>query len=378
MMHKLFIFEAPDVWTTLAQADKPIILYGMGNGADKVLDELEKRHIKAAGVMASDDFCRYQEFRGFTVQKQRDFEEQFRLLGYASNIDTIPRSPFGDSSLSQREPNDFIIALCFGSSLPDVMAHIRHVAEQHKLLVPNIPVAGEAIMDDRFIAQYRQEIEHAYSLLADEQSRKVFKGALDFYYTGELKYLDRIESDKDEVFANILRLREERYLDLGAYRGDTVDEFLHYTDGYRSITAVEPNPKNYKKLCEHIGTIENATALNAGIADRVGTMTISKKAGRMPVLGDTNGVEIPVTTVDMIDCSPTYIKIDIEGMEPQMLSGAKQTLRALKPKLNLAAYHRTEDFFSLILQLHEINPDYRIYLRKHPYIPCWDLNIYAV
>ena len=351
MMHKLFIFEAPDVWTTLAQADKPIILYGMGNGADKVLDELEKRNIKAAGVMASDDFCRYQEFRGFTVQKQSDFEKQY---------------------------DNFIVALCFGSSLPDVMAHIRHVAEQHKLLVPNIPVAGEAIMDDRFIAQYRQEIEHAYSLLADEQSRKVFKGALDFYYTGEMKYLDRIESDKDEVFANILRLREERYLDLGAYRGDTVDEFLHYTDGYRSITAVEPNPKNYKKLCEHIGTIENATALNAGIADRVGTMTISKKAGRMPVLGDTNGVEIPVTTVDMIGCSPTYIKIDIEGMEPQMLSGAKQTLRALKPKLNLAAYHRTEDFFSLILQLHEINPDYRIYLRKHPYIPCWDLNIYAV
>ena len=378
MMHKLFIFEATDVWTTLAQADKPIILYGMGNGADKVLDELEKRHIKAAGVMASDDFCRYQEYRGFTVQKQRDFEEQFRLLGYASNIDTIPQSPFGDSSLSQREPNDFIIALCFGSSLPDVMAHIRHVAEQHKLLVPNIPVAGESIMDDRFIAQYRQEIKHAYSLLADEQSRKVFKGALDFYYTGELKYLDMIESDKDEVFANILRLREERYLDLGAYRGDTVDEFLHYTDGYRSITAVEPNPKNYKKLCEHIGTIEYATALNAGIADRVGTMTISKKAGRMPVLGDTNGVEIPVTTVDMIDCSPTYIKIDIEGMESQMLTGAKQTLRALEPKLNLAAYHRTEDFFSLINRLHEINPDYRIYLRKHPYIPCWDLNIYAV
>ena len=351
MMHKLFIFEAPDVWTTLAQADKPIILYGMGNGADKVLDELEKRNIKAAGVMASDDFCRYQEFRGFTVQKQSDFEKQY---------------------------DNFIVALCFGSSLPDVMAHIRHVAEQHKLLVPNIPVAGEAIMDDRFIAQYRQEIEHAYSLLADEQSRKVFKGALDFYYTGEMKYLDRIESDKDEVFANILRLREERYLDLGAYRGDTVDEFLHYTDGYRSITAVEPNPKNYKKLCEHIGTIENATALNAGIADRVGTMTISKKAGRMPVLGDTNGVEIPVTTVDMIGCSPTYIKIDIEGMEHQMLSGAARTLRTMKPKLNLAAYHRTEDFFSLILRLHEIDPDYRIYLRKHPYIPCWDLNIYAV
>lgn len=350
-MDNLFTFSEPNVWTALAQADKPIILYGMGNGADKVLDEFEKRNIKAAGVMASDDFCRYQEYRGFTVQKQGDFERQF---------------------------DDFLIALCFGSSLSDVMAHIHHVAAQHRLLIPNIPVAGENVLDDCFIEAHRQEIEQAYSLLADERSRRVFKGALDFYYTGELNALDMIESDKDEVFTNILRLREERYLDLGAYRGDTVDEFLHYTNGYRSITAVEPNPKNYKKLCEHIADLGNATAIHAGIADRVGTMTISKKAGRMPVLGEPNGVEIPVTTVDAIDCSPTYIKIDIEGMEQQMLSGAKRTLRTLKPKLNLAAYHRTEDFFMLILQLHEINPDYRIYLRKHPYIPCWDLNIYAV
>lgn len=350
-MDNLFTFSEPNVWTALTQADKPIILYGMGNGADKVLDEFEKRNIKAAGVMASDDFCRYQEFRGFTVQKQGDFERQF---------------------------DDFLIALCFGSSLPDVMAHIRHVAAQHRLLIPNIPVAGENILDDCFIEAHRQEIEQAYSLLADERSRKVFKGVLDFYYTGELNALDMIESDKDEVFTNILRLREERYLDLGAYRGDTVDEFLHYTDGYRSITAVEPNPKNYKKLCEHIADLGNATAIHAGIADRVGTMTISKKAGRMPVLGDTNGVEIPVTTVDAIDCSPTYIKIDIEGMEQQMLSGTKRTLRTLKPKLNLAAYHRTEDFFMLINCLHELNPEYQIHLRKHPYIPCWDLNIYAV
>ena len=61
-----------------------------------------------------------------------------------------------------------------------------------------------------------------------------------------------------------------------------------------------------------------------------------------------------------------------------MLRGAQRTLRELKPKLNLAAYHRTEDFFELILQLHEIASEYKIYLRKHPYIPCWDLNIYAI
>lgn len=350
-MNTLFRFDYPNVWTALAKADLPIILYGMGNGADKVLEEFDKRRIKAAGVMASDDFCRYQDFRGFTVQKQSDFEKTY---------------------------GDFIIALCFGSSLPDVTAHIEAVSKQHTLLIPNTPVVGDGVIDDRFIERHREAIGQAFSLLADDLSKKVFKGALDFCYTGRLPYLKAIESSKDEAFSNILRLQNERYLDLGAYRGDTVDEFLRYTDGYEHITAVEPNPKNYQKLCAHIASTPNADALNAAVADRIGSMKISKKAGRMPTLSDENGAEIAVTTVDALALSPTYIKVDIEGAESAMLAGAAHTLHDQKPKLNLAAYHRSNDFFALILQLSQIEPAYKIYLRKHPYIPCWDLNIYAV
>ena len=347
----LFDFDYPCVWDALKGADRPIVLYGMGNGADKVLDEFLRRGIKAAGVMASDDFVRYQSYRGFTVKKQSDFE---------------------------KELGDFTLALCFASDLPDVTAHIRKVAARHELLVPNVPVCGSEILDDDYITAHQSDIEAAFDLLDDEQSKKVFKGALDFYYTGRLHYLDAIDSDKDEVFRDILCLHNESYLDLGAYRGDTVDEFLHYVDGYTSITAVEPNPKNYQKLCEHIADMPNAVALHAGIADRDGVMYVTKSSGRMAALNTESGVEVPVTTVDHLDCSPTYIKVDIEGMESAMLDGAAHTLKTLKPKLNLAAYHRTGDFFELILRLHAIHPDYQIYLRKHPYIPCWDLNIYAI
>lgn len=348
---KLFDFAQPNVLDTLKSMKKPVVLYGMGDGADKVLDIFEKRGITAAGVMASDDFVRYQEYRGFTVKKQSDLE---RKLG------------------------DFAVALCFASDLPDVMGHIRRVAREHELLVPNVPVVGEGILDDAYLKEHHAKIEAAFGLLADERSRTVFKGALDFCYTGRIEYLDAIESDKDEAFRDILRLHNESYLDLGAYRGDTADEFLRYTDGYSRIIAVEPNPKNYKKLCEHLADIHDAGAIHAGIADREGVMYVSKGAGRMAALNHETGVEVPVTTVDAIGCDPSYIKVDIEGMEAAMLRGAEKTLKKSKPKLNLAAYHRTGDFFGLILQLHEINPEYRIYLRKHPYIPCWDLNIYAV
>ena len=342
------------VWDALKNTDKPIILYGMGNGADKVLDEFSKRNIKCSGVMASDDFVRYQNFRGFTVKKMSDYEEEF---------------------------SDFIIALCFASSLPDVMEHIRYVASQHTLLVPNVPVYGDEVIDDAFISKYKNDIEKAYSLLADEKSKMVFENALNFLYSGKLSYLFEIDSEKDEVFENILNLNNnESYLDLGAYRGDTVDEFLHYISDYEKIVAVEPNLKNHSKMIEHCGSLKNFTAVNAGISDKEGTMLVSKGGGRQSVVGDKKGIETPVTTVDNLRDTFgdfTYIKADIEGMEHNMLCASKNTL-STKPKLNIAAYHTNSDFFTLILKIHSLNPDYKFHLRKHPYIPCWDLNIYCV
>ena len=85
------------VWEQLKNSAKPVVLYGMGDGADKVLAAFDRYGIKASAVIASDDFVRGQKFHGFTVKKLSDVEAE---LG------------------------DVIIALCFASQLPDVMAHI--------------------------------------------------------------------------------------------------------------------------------------------------------------------------------------------------------------------------------------------------------------
>jgi hypothetical protein len=49
-----------------------------------------------------------------------------------------------------------------------------------------------------------------------------------------------------------------------------------------------------------------------------------------------------------------------------------------KPKLNIATYHKCEDIFTLPLLINELNPDYKIHLRHHPYIPAWDTLFYCV
>ena len=85
----------------------------------------------------------------------------------------------------------------------------------------------------------------------------------------------------------------------------------------------------------------------------------------------------------VLDGAPcTYLKMDVEGAEYDKRDDAwifgEQTIRQYRPKLNLAAYHRSADFFALPLAVHALCPDYRLYLRHHPYVPAWDTNLYAV
>lgn len=74
---------------------------------------------------------------------------------------------------------------------------------------------------------------------------------------------------------------------------------------------------------------------------------------------------------------PTYIKIDSEGCENEILSKGSDILKAYSPKLNVAVYHKSADIFTLPILINNINPDYKIHLRHHPYIPAWDTLLYC-
>ena len=76
--------------------------------------------------------------------------------------------------------------------------------------------------------------------------------------------------------------------------------------------------------------------------------------------------------------SVDYIKYDVEGSERAALLGSAKTIKKYTPKLLVSLYHRSEDMFVLPELVKEINPNYSLYLRRFPYIPAWDLNLYAI
>ena len=50
------ITGAVSLWDHLAETSKPIIIYGMGDGAQKILDVCSLKNVKISGFMASVDF----------------------------------------------------------------------------------------------------------------------------------------------------------------------------------------------------------------------------------------------------------------------------------------------------------------------------------
>ncbi len=344
------------VWQRLAAETRPIVLYGMGDGADKIFAEFDRLGIRASAVFASDEFVRGHSFRGFQVMRLRE--------------------------VLARWGEDIVIVIAFASQRPEVLARMYALDARYEVVAPDVPVVPGELFDNAFVRRHAAEMEQAFDLLADERSHQVFLDTVRFKLSGKLHYLRASETDKDEAFSSILRPTDaEHFADLGAYNGDTVRELLAYTGGrFASITALEPDQRNFRKLSDYAAhNLSGEVCLvqaGAWLADTV--MSFADRAGRQSRLG-ASGRQTQMRALDSVlgGMPCTLLKMDVEGAEREAIAGAAQTIKRYRPRLNIAAYHRSEDFFALPLLIRALCPAYRLYLRHHPYVPAWDTNLYA-
>lgn len=347
----------PSLWRYLAGLDKPLVLYGMGDGADKLMARLAAIGRSVDGVFASDEFVRGQSFAGHRVQTFAEAKAQF---------------------------GDMCVLVSFGTELPEVLARIYDVAAQVETYAPHLPLFGDALFDEDFVAAHRDELLAVDTLWADEESRAVYRNYLAYMWSGNISLLRDVESPRVAAWRALQLGNDEVFWDLGAYDGDTVAEFCALVGGhYRGIAAVEPDEKNLRKLAAALADMTNAAAYPYAVWDESCTLDFAGKAGRNSAVAVAGAKKVqPVAAVSLDDLVeetgqlPTFIKFDVEGAEERALLGARRVL-AGQPKLALSAYHRTEDIFRLPLLLKKLAPGYNLQLRHHPYVPGWETNIYA-
>lgn len=344
-----------ELWSVMKEEKNPILLYGMGDGADKIIQVCEDKGIKISGVFASDGFVRHQKFHDFTVISYSEAVEQY---------------------------GSFVVLLSFATSIPEVMSRIISISKEQRLYIPDVPVIGNNLFDMKFYQSHKSEIETVRSLLHDSRSREIFDSVIEYKITGSIEPLLRSECANDDAWKNILNPGRYRfYADIGAFTGDTIEETMSYCSNIEKIYAMEPDPKTFSRMSKNVERFGIVEAYCAGAWSSEGLMSFSKGGSRSSRLGGgKNKVDVKVMPLDDIvrGGRVDYIKYDVEGAEYEALKGSEKTIRLNAPDLLVSLYHRSEDIFKLTLLVHDMLPYHKLYIRRFPYFPAWDLNLYAV
>ncbi len=138
-------------------------------------------------------------------------------------------------------------------------------------------------------------------------------------------------------------------LDVGANAGAYTLLLGQWVGASGSVFAFEPSPDVFARLVNHIrlnALDETVCAVAAAVGehDGEGQLDISGSLGearltRQGHSGDVSRVSVELVTIDTFcqrqSVIPQFIKIDVEGWELSVLRGARRTIRAAGPDLQL-------------------------------------------
>lgn len=346
------------MWDFLANEKRPIVVYGMGNGADKLFSRFEKYGVRVADVFASDGFVRGHSFRGYKVKSFSEIKETY---------------------------SDFVIVLSFASNREDVIDMLTEIDEKYEMLIPDMPIADESeYFDKNFYNEHYEEIVKAYNMLADEESKKIYALTVNYKLTGKLSYLMDTCTEKRDMYSLISQKDIKIMIDGGAYNGDTAREAIEYFSDISEIFAIEPDAKTFKRLKKYADTAAvKINPINAALysENRQGEFFSSgnrNSTAKATASYESKTADISFITVDSLGVNPDYIKYDVEGAEYEAIVGSLETINKAMPVLLVSLYHKSRDIFSLPLFLSEKTNGYRFYLRRLRSVPAWELNLILI
>jgi FkbM family methyltransferase len=229
-----------------------------------------------------------------------------------------------------------------------------------------------------------EQVASALALFTDEASRERFVDETRARLTGRFDLLNPPVAERQYLVDDLYRLRDDEVVfDGGAFDGDTLRDWLTQGRGFARWLAIEPDPANADRLVSFAGTLPEETrsrirVLHNALGAEQGTASL---AGAGPSTRSDASVpgDVPVSTIDAISAAarPTFVKLDIEGAEPDALSGGAIAIARDRPVLAVCVYHKQSHLWEIPLQVSGMLDDCDLFLRPHG-AEGWDLVLYVV
>ena len=224
-----------------------------------------------------------------------------------------------------------------------------------------------------------------YHSLKSEESKKTLIGILKAGISDDNREYEKIYK-ANQYFAIpqfSYRRVDDILVDCGAYVGDTIERYLFNRFGaFHKIYAFEPGKKQMEAMQYRMERLKREWALADDqivlVPYAVGEKSEQLKINIMNNLSSCNFLLEPSTEESMEVSSisldeffetkmekPTFIKVDVEGFELELLKGAKNLIEKEKPLLALSVYHKAEDLWEIFEYVKGLREDYRFDLLHH-------------
>jgi FkbM family methyltransferase len=149
----------------------------------------------------------------------------------------------------------------------------------------------------------------------------------------------------DFISDNLINLEGTEIIDIGANNGHFTIEFAHYVGDTGKVHSFEPQRIIFQQLCGNVflNGLDNVYTYNIALGDENSITRVEKpnyfnegyvNFGDVHVIKDQNieSEEVQVKTLDSYTFkNVNLIKIDAQGFEPYILSGAVNTINKHRP-----------------------------------------------
>jgi FkbM family methyltransferase len=281
--------------------------------------------------------------RHLNMNNYNNKKNKFLLISfgaYSLEIFNPIRSKFGGRYLEQ---------FCLDNSIQDI--------------VMDFPTSIE--LD--FLNQNTNDVE---SKLSDFESIEVFRNLIKYWSTGDRDFLERYKNTEHKIYFQehfLTNKVDHVFVDVGAYTGDSLKLFKQKFQTYLSSFLFEPNKTIMlnEKLIEGKDRLVN---LACGAQNKECFLSMNGINSKITIFQEENSTSVNSITLDKFFENekkiPTFIKIDAEGADIDVLTGAMHICKSHRPIIALSVYHKPTHIFEGINKLLSFNYD-QIYLRKY-------------
>jgi len=338
--------------------NKKIILYGAGDGCITFsVFVLRKYGLKAYAVLD----------RKFKSGDTHFGAPAFSPLEYAPTNEEKENAVVV-ITIGKREYHEEIFNCLRGLGFKNIILS-SDIYEYHLLVTPTeLEKKGF-----NYYLDNRNQIIGCLDLYSDDLSREIYARVIQTHMQRiPLRIPARVL--EEQYFPRDISLSKgySRFINCGAYNGDTVMRLNALFGKVDAIVCFEPDQDNFELLrryvyAKHNEIAEIVIAFPCGVFSHVTQLHFASGNKINSLISDKGDSIIQCVALDHVipGFRPTFIEMDVEGMELEALKGAEMLIKEDKPDLAICVYHAPNHIWDIPLYIDSLHLGYKFYLRNY-------------